>query len=93
MIVIESTQQVEENAPVGAVLVHFYLLAYDALFFFHSFGGEVWVRYKVEQDLNRLGKIVGAGKKVGGFVEGRVGVGRRPRFSVAGKGVAVLTFK
>ena len=91
--VVHGLEVLEHHLPLGVVVVHFDLLADDPLLFGHGLLCKVGRLYKVQQDLQRLVEMVGAGEEIAGGLEGGVGVGAGPGASVPGKGVPVLALE
>ena len=93
VLVVQRPQEVKEGAPARVVVVHPDLLADDPLLLLDRFRGEVGLGDKIQEDFHGLPEVVGAAEKIGGAVEGGVGVGRGAGFGVFGEGVPILALK
>ena len=93
MLVVQHTQEVEEDAPLRVVVVHFDLLSDDALLLFDGLRRKIRGLDEVQQNLKRLICLLRAGIQVARRLKRSVRVRRRADLRIARKGIAVLAFK
>ena len=75
MNMVHGLQKVRRNHPLGAVAVHAQLLGNDPSFPADGRPGKIGRRYKVQQHLQRLGKVFGTAKVVGRLIKAGKGIG------------------
>ena len=90
---VERVEEIKKQYPARRIVVHTDFLTDYALLFFDSFLCKKGMLNKIEQNLKRLVKFVGAGKEIAGLVKRSVGVCRSARLGKTRKGVSLLTFK
>ena len=93
VVLIQAPQQVKGAHPAGYIIVHGDLLADNPLFFFHRLRRKVRVLHKVQQNLQRLVKVVAALEQIAGLVKGSIRIGRRTGGRKALKSVQLLGLK
>ncbi len=87
---IQALAQAGDEPPVGAVIVHLYLLPDDALLFGDGLLGKVGMSHHAQQHVKALVQLFRGRKEVAGAVEGRESVGIRAGLGELCKGIAVL---
>ena len=88
--VIQALAQAGDEPPVGAVIVHLYLLPDDALLFGDGLLGKVGMSHHAQQHVKALVQLFRGRKEIAGAVEGRESVGIRAGLGELCKGIAVL---
>ena len=87
---IQALAQAGDEPPVGAVVVHLYLLPDDALLFGDGLLGKVGMPHHAQQHVKALIQLFRGRKEVAGAVEGRESIGIRAGLGELCKGVAVF---
>ena len=91
--VVQALGQRGHDAPVRAVVVHFYFLANNPLLLGNGRLGKIGFPHHRQQDIQALVHLLGGGEQVAGLVKAGVCVGRGPGLCVFCKGVAVLALE
>ena len=86
---VHGLQKVRRDHPLGAVAVHAQLLCNDPSFPADGRPGKIGRRYKVQQHLQRLGKVFGTAKVVGRLIKAGKGIGGSAQCVKALHGVSV----
>ena len=90
MFFIQTGQQRIHQAPIRAVIVHFDLLADDALLFGDGLCGKIRMGHHLQQHIQALLQLAGGGEQVAGAVKNRKGIGIGPCAGKLCKCVAIL---
>ena len=90
---VHGLQIVEHDPPLGVVVVHFDLLADNALLFADGFLCKVRGLYKIQQNFQGLVNLARGGEQVVGGVKGSKGVGAGASLGKTVERVALLAFK
>ena len=90
---IQALAQTGDEPPVGAVIVHLYLLPDDALLLGDGLLRKVGMPHHAQQYVKALIQLFRGRKEIAGAVKGREGIGIRAGLGELCKGIAVLILK